>query len=460
MAQNLFITILSFVAALGILIFFHELGHYLVARWCGVKVLRFSLGFGKVIASKRIGVDRTEWSLSAFPLGGYVKMLDEREGEVLPQDVDRAFNRQSVWKRIAIVAAGPAANFLLAIFFYWVLFVVGAPGVKPILAQPAPGTAAYAAGLQAGERILTINGAAVQTWQDVHLVMLGEAVESKKARLEVENGKGHLNERRLDLEGLSTSDLESDFLGKLGLLLLRPPTKPVFGELIKGGAAQDAGIQVGDEVIAIDGNAISDWEELVRQVVDNPGSKLHFTVKRATQRLEINVTPKIDQTGKKPVGRIGARPKIDQAQFDKMMTEVRYGPFVSIGKAAQKTWEMSIFSLRMMGKMLTGNLSLKNISGPITIADYAGQSAKAGSLPFITFLAMISISLGVLNLLPIPLLDGGHLLYYVAEIIKGSPVSEKVMQMGQPVGMVLLGCLMVVAFYNDILRVINSVISG
>ncbi|MGB8338771.1 MAG: RIP metalloprotease RseP [Burkholderiales bacterium] len=460
MAQGLLITIASFIFALGILIFFHELGHYLVARWCGVKVLRFSLGFGKVVASKKVGPDQTEWSLSAFPLGGYVKMLDERETEVPADQIARAFNRQSVWKRFAIVLAGPVANFILAIFFYWLLFVIGAPGIKPIIAAPAKDSAAYSAGLQSGERILSINGAATLTWQDVHLALLSEAVATKKARLEVENNKGHLAERTLDLEGLSSAELESDFLGKLGLSLYRPRIKPVFGEMVSGGAAQNAGLQAGDEIVEIEGKAITDWDELVAQVVANPGRELHFTIRRATQLMPINITPKSDNTGKKTIGRIGARPKIDQAEFDKMMVEVRYGPLVSAGKAMEKTWEMSVFSFKMIGKMITGTLSLKNISGPITIADYAGQSAKAGSLPFISFLAMISISLGVLNLLPIPLLDGGHLLYYVAEIIKGSPVSERAMQLGQPIGMVLLGGLMLVAFYNDILRVINSVIAG
>jgi regulator of sigma E protease len=460
MAQELLIKLIAFVVALGILITFHELGHYLIARWCGVKVLRFSLGFGKVVASKRVGPDQTEWALSAIPLGGYVKMLDAREGDVPPQDAHREFTRQSVWKRIAIVIAGPVANFLLAIFFYWVLFVSGAPGVKPIIAEPLKDSPAYAAGLQSGERILSINGAPIQTWQDVHLALLSEAVETKKARIELENNKGQLSARNLDLDSLTPTDLESDFLGKLGLALSRPKIKPIVAEAVAGGAAQTAGLQAGDEVIDIDGKAINDWEDLVVQVVASPGRELHFTIQRGAQQKQITITPKADNTGKKIIGRIGARPKVEQAEFDKMMTEVRYGPLVAIGKATEKTWEMSIFSLKMMGKMLTGNISLKNISGPITIADYAGQSAKAGSLPFITFLALISISLGVLNLLPIPLLDGGHLLYYVAEILKGSPVSERVMQMGQPIGMFLLGGLMLVAFYNDIFRVINRFISG
>ena len=460
MAQTFFITVISFIFALGILIFFHELGHYLVARWCGVKVLRFSIGFGKVLASKRIGPDQTEWSLSAFPLGGYVKMLDEREGDVPADQLSRSFNRQTVWKRIAIVLAGPVANFLLAIFFYWILFVVGAPGIKPVIAEPAKNTAAQLAGLQAGERILSVNGDVTQTWQDVRLALLNVAVESKKAQLELQNAKGDLFQRKLDLEALTPTDLEADFVAKLGLTLNPPHIKPVIAEAIIDGAAQKAGLQAGDEIIEVEGQKIAIWENLVTQVVASPGRELHLLIKRGTQTMNISVTPKAEKTGEQTVGRIGARPKVEQAEIDKMMIEVRYGPLVSIGKAVEKTWEMSIFSLKMMGKMITGNLSLKNISGPLTIADYAGQSAKAGSLPFITFLAMISISLGVLNLLPIPLLDGGHLLYYVAELIKGSPVSERVMQIGQPIGMLLLGGLMVIAFYNDIFRMINKIISG
>jgi regulator of sigma E protease len=460
MAYDLLIKIIAFIFALGILITFHELGHYLVARWCNVKVLRFSLGFGKVLMSKRVGSDQTEWSLSAFPLGGYVKMLDEGEGDVPADQVARAFNRQSVWKRFAIVIAGPVANFLLAIFFYWILFVVGAPGVKPVIAEPAKNTAAYQAGLRSGERILSVNGNQTQTWQDVRLALLSEAVASRKAQLELQDAKGDLYLRSLDLDSLTPADLEADFVAKSGLALAPPQIKPVIAEAIAGGAAQNAGLQAGDEIIEVEGQKISIWENLVTQVVANPGRELHLLVKRGAQTMNVSVTPKAEKIGEQTIGRIGARPKVEQAEIDKMMIEVRYGPLASIGKAMEKTWEMSIFSLKMMGKMITGNLSLRNISGPLTIADYAGQSAKAGSLPFITFLALISISLGVLNLLPIPLLDGGHLLYYVAEIIKGSPVSERVMQIGQPIGMFLLGGLMVIAFYNDIFRMINKIISG
>jgi regulator of sigma E protease len=387
-------------------------------------------------------------------------MLDEREGDVPADQLSRSFNRQTVWKRIAIVIAGPVANFLLAIFFYWILFVVGAPGIKPVIAQPTKNTAAQQAGLQSGERILSVNGNLTHTWQDVRLALLNEAVETKKAQLEVQNARGDLFQRKLDLESLTPADLEADFVAKLGLNLSPPQIKPIIAEAIIDGAAQKAGLQAGDEIIEIQGQKIAIWENLVTQVVANPGQELSMLVKRGTQTIKVNVTPKAEKVGEQTVGRIGARPKIEQAEIDKMMTEVRYGPLVSLVKAVEKTWEMSIFSLKMMGKMISGNLSLKNISGPITIADYAGQSAKAGSLPFITFLAMISISLGVLNLLPIPLLDGGHLLYYVAEIIKGSPVSERVMQMGQPIGMLLLGGLMVIAFYNDIFRMINKIISG
>jgi regulator of sigma E protease len=456
MTSNLLTTMVSFIFALGILIFFHELGHYLVARWCGVKVLRFSLGFGKVLVSKRVGPDQTEWSLSAFPLGGYVKMLDEREGPVEPADLPRAFNRQSVWKRFAIVLAGPVANFILAIVFYWLLFVMGAPGVKPIIAEPLKDTPAAHAGLQAGERIVSINGEAIQTWQDVRLQLLSDAVGTRVAKLAVQNDKGHLAERSLDLSVLGPADLDADFMQKLGLGLYRPLLKPVIGEAIAGGAAQSAGLQAGDEIVAINRQAITRWEQMVEQVNASPGQELLFRVLRGAQQFDIRLTPKPESDGKKTIGRIGARPQFDQAEYDRMLINVRYGPFDAIGKAVEKTWEMSVFSLKMIGKMITGNISLKNISGPLTIADYAGQSARAGSLPFITFLALISISLGVLNLLPIPLLDGGHLLYYVAEIIKGSPVSDRVTQIGQQIGMFLLGCLMIAAFYNDINRIISG----
>ncbi len=461
MLNTAFTTVLSFIFALSILIFFHELGHYLVARWCGVKVLRFSLGFGKVLASKRFGKDQTEWSLSLFPLGGYVKMLDEREGEVPASELPRAFNRQSVWKRIAIVLAGPAANFILAILFYWLLFVIGAPGIKPLIAAPLKDSPAAHAGLQSGERILSVNGEATPTWQDVHLALLDVAVGSRKAQLNTQNDKGYLAERTLDLDSLTKDDLNDNFLTKLGLGLYRPPIKPVLGEIIPGSVAQNAGLKVGDEIIQIDGQPIALWDQLVEQVSGNPDRALQFKITRGAEQLDIRLVPKAESDGKKTIGRMGARPKVDQAEYERMIkVEVRYGPLVSIGKAVEKTWDMSVFSLKMIGKMITGKLSLKNISGPITIADYAGQTARAGGLPFLMFLAAISITLGVMNLLPIPILDGGHLLYYVAEIVKGRPVSEKVMEVGQKIGLVLLGCLMIAAFYNDINRFIYRFISG
>ena len=444
--MSLLITIAAFAFALGSLIVVHELGHYLAALWCNVKVLRFSVGFGRVLASRRYGSDQTEWAVAAFPLGGYVKMLDEREGEVAAADLPRAFNRQSVFRRCVIVVAGPLANFLLAIFLYWLIFMHGMPGIKPVIGNVAPESAAAHAGFAPGEIIARIGDEKVATWQDARWMLLKHVVSQQPIKIEVHNLRGEIEWRTLATGGIKSEQLDSDFLAALGFLRQTGPIPSILGELTPGGAAERAGLRAGDEVVAVDDRPVREWQELVKIIREHPGAVLSFDVTRGKTLVPgLRVTPDTDEERGQTIGKAGIR--------NPYYVEVRYGPLQSLTLSLVRTWDTSVFSLRMLGKMIIGQVSLKNLSGPITIADYAGQSAQVGWIPYLMFLALISISLGVLNLLPIPLLDGGHLMYYMLEFVTGSPVSDKTLEIGQHIGMALLFLLMAFALYNDITRI-------
>ncbi|HVL36443.1 MAG TPA: RIP metalloprotease RseP [Burkholderiales bacterium] len=449
-------TVFAFIVALGVLIVVHEFGHYLVARLCNVKVLRFSVGFGRPLLLWRRGRDRTEWVVAAIPFGGYVKMLDEREGPVAPAEAARAFNRQSVWRRFAIVIAGPAFNFAFAILVYAGLFLYGLPEARPVLAGPPAGTVAAAAGLRAGDTVRAVDGAAIATWQELRWRVLQGALQRQALRLEILSEQGHLAHATLDLRGFPADEVETDVLERVGVRLFRPALDPVLGQVVAGGAAERAGLAAGDRIVSADGKPVETWESLVEAVRARPGMALKLGIERDGARRTVEVVPDAVPAGDVRIGRIGAAPHIPPAHAEKMLVRIEYGPLESLAKGVARTWDISVFSLRMLGRMILGQVSWRHLSGPVTIADFAGQSAQLGWVPYVTFLALISISLGVLNLLPIPLLDGGHLMYYVVEIIKGRPVSERTMELGQRVGLALLLVLMAFAFYNDLNRLLTG----
>ncbi|MBS0299827.1 MAG: RIP metalloprotease RseP [Proteobacteria bacterium] len=450
-------TIISFIIALGILITFHEFGHYLVARWNGVKVLRFCIGFGQPIFRKRWGKDQTEWVIAAIPLGGYVKMLDENEGKVAAEDLPHAFNRQPVGRRFAIVAAGPIANFLLAIVLYWLLFILGVAGMKPVVGPVEPATAAAQAGFTEGETIVSIENESVASWQDARWTLLRHAIDqSAEVTIQTVNKNGEINWHKLDLSHVDPDKLNENFPGIIGLTGYQPAIKPVIGQVIAGSVGDKAGLLAGDEIIAIDDSEIHTWMDFVKAIRSSPGRTLELEILRSGQMVALTVTPEAATENGKPIGKIGVAPVINQAEFDELLVTVRYPPGEALQKALGKTWETTVLTLQMLSKMITGDVSLKNVSGPISIADYAGQSAQMGLVSYLAFLALISVSIGVLNLLPIPILDGGHLMYYLIEIVRGNPLPDKVIIIGQRIGMAMLLTLMIFAIYNDINRLITG----
>ena len=460
--MSVLITIAAFIVAIGVLVTIHELGHYWAARHCDVKILRFSIGFGRPLWLTRRGSDQTEWVIAALPLGGYVKMADERDELVDAKDSTRAFNNKSVWQRIFIVAAGPIANFLLAAILYWTLFVIGTPGNRPLLAVPPANSPAAISGFTERELITRVGDHVTRTWGDARLALLSEAVKRGVVEIEVEDGKNsgagerQKYTRQISMESITADDLDRDFLGKVGLMPYRLKLDPVLDEVVHGGVADKAGLKRGDRVISVAGKPIGRWESFVEAIIANPDKAVAITVSRGGREIDLTVTPDRVTEGGRTIGRIGVKPLIDAAEIEKLRVMVRYGPLESMPLAVAKVWDMSVFSLKMMGRMLVGDISWKNLSGPITIADYAGQSAMLGWIPYVNFLALISISLGVLNLLPVPVLDGGQLMYYMAEILKGSPVSDRTMQIGQQVGLTLLLGLTAFALFNDIHRLLTG----
>jgi regulator of sigma E protease len=447
-------TLLATIICLGSLIVIHELGHYLVARWCGVKVLRFSVGMGRIVWMRKFGKDQTEWALSAIPLGGYVKMLDARETELTglpPEDLAREFTRQNVWKRIAIVAAGPLANFLLAIALYAGLYMSGVREPTARISEPAHASAAAAAGLQRGDLVTSVNGEAVQGWSELRWEIVQAAIHKEDLRLVAQRAGHGAVHATLPAAAAAGIKLEDDVPTALGLDLMRPPA--VIGRLEEGGPARRAGMMKGDVIVAVDGQPAVDARAFLEEVRRAPGRTLAVTVQRDGRPLELSVTPEAvedkdaNSKGLVTVGKIKAELV---GAVDTMV--VHYGPLDAAAKAVRQVKEICTMTLRILGRMIVGEVSLKNITGPITIAEYAGETAKMGAEPFIAFVAFISVSLGLMNLLPIPVLDGGHLLYYSLEVLTGRPVSERIADLAQRIGLGLLVSLMALAIFNDLAR--------
>jgi regulator of sigma E protease len=448
--------VLAFIVAIGILVAVHEYGHFWMARRMGIRVLRFSIGFGRSLWSRR-GADGTEYAIAAIPLGGYVKLLDEREGPVDPAVADQAYNRKPVWARILVLLAGPVANFLFAVAAYWVLFVAGVPTLKPVVGDVDPGSAAASAGLRPGDEILAVGGHEVATREGVVLTLLDELMQTQAGiELRVRGEDGNARNVELGIAGDRRALTEPGaLLSGMGFDFWYPEVPAVVGKTLPGSPAEKAGLVAGDRIVAVDGAPVDDFAALVAKVQPRPGSRLELTVERGGATRSVPVDVETQREGERLVGRIGMQPAPPGALPEGMRTVERHGPVAALPHAAQKTWDMSALTVRMLWNVATGDVSVKNLSGPINIAEYAGFSARQGVLSFLSFLAIVSVSLFVLNLLPIPILDGGQIVFQLAELAKGSPLSERAQAVGQQVGLLLLLVLMSFAFYNDLSRLFS-----
>ncbi|MEE9339894.1 MAG: RIP metalloprotease RseP [Methylococcaceae bacterium] len=450
--MDILYTVFYFIVAIGLLVAIHEFGHFWVARKVGVKVIRFSIGFGKVIWSYQKNSDSTEYVLSAIPLGGYVKMVDEREGEVKQEDLPFAFNRQSLLARTAIVAAGPIFNLLLAVLLLWAVFTIGETGMRPIIGTIESGTIAEQAGFSEGEEILKINDENAPTWSETMNLLFSSAMQGdEEIKVSVKNND---EIEQTHFIQLAEGDSESPeiFYEKLGLKPWSPTLKPIIGKIIENSAAKTAGLQTGDLIISANKDPMTDWMTWVKYVRNHPEESIQLMVERDDIRLPIVIIPERVKNEEKDFGRIGAGVEVPEDLIDSLRVEYSLPLGEALITAIEKTWFYSINTVKMMWKMLIGKASAENLSGPISIAQYAGQSAEMGLVPFFRFLAIVSISLGVLNLLPVPVLDGGHLMFFAIEAIKGSPISEKIQIYFQQFGMLMLMSLMFFAVFLDLGR--------
>lgn len=445
-------TLFYFIVAIGVLVAFHEFGHFWVARKVGVKVLRFSVGFGKVIWSHQKSPASTEYALSAIPLGGYVKMVDEREGPVEKEDLPFAFNRQPLWARFAVVLAGPVFNLMLAVILYWCVFTLGETGIRPIIGQLKPDTLAVQAGFQEGDEIVSVNDSKTPTWTEAITTIVTSAIDAEnEIKIQVTSENGEENTRFLKIPENVSQDPKILY-ERLGLTPWSPKVEPIIGEVLAQGSAEQAGLQTGDILISADKTQLTEWMQWVDYVRSHADKAIALEIERDGVRLQMTITPEGVETEDGVIGRIGAKVQIPEGLQDSMIVEYSLPPLAALSAAFKKTYDFSTATLKMLGRMLIGKASVENLSGPISIAQYAGQSAEMGLTPFLKFLALVSISLGVINLLPVPVLDGGHLMFFIIEAIKGSPVSEKIQIFFQQIGMMLLMLLMGLAVMLDIER--------
>ncbi|TCD23956.1 RIP metalloprotease RseP [Pseudomonas sp. IC_126] len=443
--------IIGTLVALGVLVTFHEYGHFWVARRCGVKVLRFSVGFGRPLVRWH---DRqgTEFVIAAIPLGGYVKMLDEREGDVPPALLNQTFNRKSVKQRFAIVSAGPLANFLLALVFFWALAMLGTEQIRPVVGAVEAGSLAERAGLMAGHEIVEVNGKSTSGWSEVNLQLIRRLGESGSLELLVRDGDSSQSQRlQLELNDWLKGAEEPDPIGSLGIRPWRPEITPVVAQLDPQGPAQAAGVRLGDRLLSLDGEALNEWQDVIDRVKPLYGQAVQLEIERDGQRLELPLTLAERGEDGSRRGYLGAGVAAGEWPAE-MLRNVSYGPLEAVVEGLRQTWTMSVLTLDSLKKMLFGELSVKNLSGPITIAKVAGASAQSGVGDFLNFLAYLSISLGVLNLLPIPVLDGGHLLFYLVEWVRGRPLSDRVQGWGVQIGISLVVGVMLLALVNDLGR--------
>ncbi|MDD1783757.1 sigma E protease regulator RseP [Enterovibrio sp. ZSDZ35] len=443
--------LLFFLVALGVLIAVHEYGHFWVARRCGVKVERFSIGFGKAIWQK-VGKDGTEYTLAMIPLGGYVKMLDGRVDDIPAGEEPRAFNNRPLWQRSAIVAAGPIANFLFAIFAYWIVMIMGVPAVKPVVGDVAQHSIAASAGIEPGMELTAVSGIKTRDWESVNLQLISHIGDDEMTlSVKPDDNAAYSVDKSLDLTTWSYDPESQSALRTLGITPFTPAISTTIAQVVESSAAQRAGLQAGDELQSINGQPVTDWASIVEAVRAHPGQNIALGVKRAGENVNVNLVPDTREQGKAKIGYAGFSPEVAPWPASYQFT-LQYGPLDAIPAAMDKTWQVVVLTAQMIKKLFTGDVAVKNLSGPISIAKGAGMTADFGLVYFLGFLALISVNLGIINLLPLPVLDGGHLLFFGIEAVTRRPVPEKVQDIGYRVGSAIIVVLMAVAIFNDVAR--------